>query len=169
MKQFPDQATTDNLMSTFIYTMGAVAVILVIVGLFLVDMGLVRRRNVLDTIVQKTGGAVVGGLGTLLIGYPIWQWQFNQAFGVPHPLWEAVKDWWVGGGFTDTPSRYIDPKVLPQADVQQIFLVFFVTFSMATMALRYLILTTASIPDCWSEQPRRKQSFPRNFGCRSLR
>jgi len=135
MKQFPDQATTDNLMSTFIYTMGAVAVVLVIVGLFLVDMGLVRRRNVLDTIVQKTGGAVVGGLGTLLIGYPIWQWQFNQAFGVPHPLWEAVKDWWIGGGFTDTPSRYIDPKVLPQADVQQIFLVFFVTFSMATMAL----------------------------------
>jgi ammonium transporter, Amt family len=135
MKQFPGQATTDDLLSTFIYLLGAVAVILVIVGLFLVDTGLVRRRNVLDTVVQKIGGAVIAGLGTLLIGYPIWQWQFNQAFGTPHPLWQAIKDWWLGGGFTDTPSRYINPAVLPQADVQQIFLVFFVTFSMATMAL----------------------------------
>lgn len=135
MKQFPGQATTFDLMSAFIYTLGAVAVILVIVGLFFVDMGLVRRRNVLDTIAQKIGGTVVGGLGTLLIGYPIWQWQFNQAFGVPHPLWQAIEDWWLGGGFTNTPSRYIDPKVLPQADVQQIFLVFFITFTMATMAL----------------------------------
>lgn len=135
MKQFPGQATTDNLMSTFIYTLGAVAVVLVIVGLVLVDTGLVRRRNVLDTVVQKIGGAVVAGLGTLLIGYAIWQWQFNQAFGVPHPLWQAMQDWWLGGGFAGTPSRYLDPKVLPQADVLQIFMVFFITFSMAAMAL----------------------------------
>lgn len=135
MKEFPGQATTDDLMSTFIYTLGAVAVVLVIAGLVLMDMGLVRRRNVLDTIVQKLGAAVIGGLGTLLIGYPIWQWQFNQAFGTPQPLRQAIKDWWLGGGFTNTASRYIDPKVLPEADVLQIFLIFFVTFSMATMAL----------------------------------
>ena len=135
MEQFPEQASTNYLMSTFIYTLGAVAVLLVIVGLVLVDMGLVRRRNVLDTTVQKIGAAMVGGLGTLLIGYPIWQWQFNQAFGVPQPLWQAVKDWWLGGAFTTTASRNIDPAVLPEADVLQIFLVFFVTFTMATMAL----------------------------------
>src|SRR6202522_4424718 len=117
MKQFPGQATTFDLMSAFIYTLGAVAVLLVIVGLFFVDMGLVRRRNVLDTIVQKIGGAVVGGLGTLLIGYPIWQWRFNKPCAVPHPLWQAIEDWWLGGGFTNTPSRYINPTVLPQADV----------------------------------------------------
>ena len=85
MKAFPAQASTDVIMSTFIYTVGAVAVVLVIVGLVFVDTGLVRRRNVLDTTVQKIGAAMVGGLGTLLIGYPIWQWQFNQAFGVPVP------------------------------------------------------------------------------------
>lgn len=135
MKAFPAQASTDVIMSTFIYTVGAVAVVLVIVGLVFVDTGLVRRRNVLDTTVQKLGAAMVGGLGTLLIGYPIWQWQFNQAFGVPSPLWQAIKDWWMGGGFTTTASRNIDPKALPEADVLQIFLIFFVTFTMATMAL----------------------------------
>jgi ammonia channel protein AmtB len=135
MEQFPEQASTNWLMATFIYTVGAAAVLLVVIGLVLVDMGLVRRRNVLDTTVQKVGAAMVGGLGTLLIGYPIWQWQFNQAFGVPQPLWQAVKDWWLGGAFANTPSRFIDPAVLPEADVLQIFLVFFVTFTMATMAL----------------------------------
>jgi Amt family ammonium transporter len=135
MEQFPEQASTDWIMSTFIFTMGGVAVLLVLLGLVVMDMGLVRRRNVLDTVVQKIGAAMVGGLGTLLIGYPIWQWQFNQAFGVPSPLWQAVKDWWLGGGFTTTASRHIDPAVLPEADVLQIFLVFFVTFTMATMGL----------------------------------
>ena len=135
MKPFPGQASTDVILSTFIYTVGAVAVVLVIVGLVFVDTGLVRRRNVLDTTVQKIGAAMVGGLGTLIVGYPIWQWQFNQAFGVPSPLWQAIKDWWLGGGFTTTASRNIDPKLLPEADVLQVFLIFFVTFTMATMAL----------------------------------
>lgn len=38
-------------------------------------------------------------------------------------------------GASGSSAAYIDPKVLPQADVQQIFLVFFITFTMATMAL----------------------------------
>jgi ammonia channel protein AmtB len=135
MKPFPGQASTNWIMSTFIYTVGAVAVLLVVAGLVVVDMGLVRRRNVLDTTVQKIGAAMVGGLGTLLVGYPIWQWQFNQAFGVPQSFWQAFQDWWVGGTFTNTASRHIDPAKLPEADVLQIFLVFFVTFTMATMAL----------------------------------
>src|SRR4051812_44139519 len=117
MKQFPEQASTNWILSTFIYTLGAGAVLLVIVGLLFIDSGLVRRRNVLHTTIQKVGAAMVGGLGTLLIGYPIWQWQFNQAFGVPSPFWQAVKDWWLGGAFTTTPSRYIDPAALPEADV----------------------------------------------------
>lgn len=135
MEQFPEQASANWINATFIYTLGAVAVLLVLLGLVIMDIGLVRRRNVLDTTVQKIGSAMVGGLGTLLIGYPIWQWQFNQAFGVPQPFWQAVKDWWLGGSFTNTASRHIDPAVLPEADVLQIFLVFFVTFTMATMAL----------------------------------
>ncbi|GAB3394328.1 hypothetical protein [Amycolatopsis echigonensis] len=71
MPQFPEQASTDWILSTFIYTVGAIAVLLVVAGLVFIDTGLVRRRNVLDTTVQKIGAAMVGGLGTLLIGYPI--------------------------------------------------------------------------------------------------
>lgn len=135
MDQFPEQSSTEMILASFIYTVGAVAVVLVVAGLVLIDMGMVRRRNVLDTVVQKFGAAMIAGLGTLLIGYPIWQWQFNQAFGVPSPLWQAVKDWWLGGFATNTPARYLDPAVFPEADVLQIFLVFFVTFSMAGTAL----------------------------------
>ncbi|GAA5040843.1 ammonia channel protein AmtB [Thermocatellispora tengchongensis] len=135
MEQFPEQASIAWIMSAFIYTVGAVAVVLVLLGLVFIDMGMVRERNVLDTVVQKIGGAMLAGLGTLLIGYPIWQWQFNQAFGLDAPLWRAVKDWWLGGGYTTTASRHIDPAALPEADVLQIFLVFFVTFSMATAGL----------------------------------
>src|SRR4051794_4792927 len=87
MEQFAEQASTNWIMSAFIYTLGALAVILVLIGLVFIDIGMVRKRNVLDTVVQKVGGAMVGGLGTLVIGYPIWQWQFNSAFGVPAPLW----------------------------------------------------------------------------------
>jgi ammonium transporter, Amt family len=135
MEQFAEQASTNWIMSAFIYTVGAVAVVLVLVGLVLIDIGMVRKRNVLDTVVQKVGAAMVGGLGTLLIGYPIWQWQFNSAFGVPSPLWQAVHDWWLGGSYTNTASRFISPQILPEADVLQIFLVFFVTFTMATIGL----------------------------------
>lgn len=135
MDQFTEQASANWIMAAFIYTLGAVAVILVLAGLVFIDMGLVRRRNVLDAVVQKIGGAMIGGLGTLVIGYPIWQWQFNQAFGVPSPFRQAVEDWWLGGTFTNTASRYVDPAVLPEADVMQIFLVFFVTFTMATVGL----------------------------------
>jgi Amt family ammonium transporter len=135
MPQFPEQASTNWILAAFIYTVGAIAVLLVLVGLVFIDVGLVRRRNVLDTTLQKIGAAMVGGLGTLLIGYPIWQWQFNQAFGLPQPFWQAVQDWWLGGAFTSTASRHIDPAALPEADVLQIFLVFFVTFTMATVAL----------------------------------
>lgn len=137
MEQFADQASTEWILSTFIYTVGAVAVLLVLTGLVLIDMGMVRRRNVLDTVVQKVGAAMLAGLGTLIIGYPIWQWQFNQAFGIPHPFRQAVHDWWLGGDFASTASRYIDPAVLPEADVLQIFMVFFVTFSMAGVALMH--------------------------------
>lgn len=135
MEQFTEQASTNWIMAAFIYTLGALAVVLVLVGLVFIDMGMVRKRNVLDTVIQKVGGAMIGGLGTLMIGYPIWQWQFNSAFGVPSPLWQAVKDWWLGGTFTNTASRYIAPDVLPEADVLQIFLVFFITFTMATIGL----------------------------------
>ncbi|MDT7704599.1 MAG: ammonium transporter, Amt family [Pseudonocardiales bacterium] len=135
MTTFPEQVSTEAVLTAFIYLVAAVAVILVVLGLGLIDMGLVRRRNVLDTWVQKITAAMIGGASLMLGGYAIWQWQFNQAFGVPNPLFQALQDWWIGGHVTDTPAALLDPKVTPEADVLQIFLIFFITFAMATMAL----------------------------------
>ncbi|NMI01953.1 ammonium transporter [Pseudonocardia acidicola] len=132
---FPDQVSSDAVLTTFIYLVAAAAVILVVLGLGLIDMGLVRRRNVLDTWIQKITAAMVGGASLMLGGYALWQWQFNQALGVPHPLLQALQDWWIGGHVTDTAAGLLDPKAVPEADVLQIFLIFFVTFAMATMAL----------------------------------
>jgi ammonia channel protein AmtB len=130
-----EQLTTDNLVLSMLYSLGAVSVVLVVLALGFIDVGLVRRKNTLDTWIQKLVSALVAGGGTLVVGYGIWNWQFNSAFGVPHPLGQALKDWWLGGQFQTHFAGAIDPKVLPEADVQQIFLVFFVVFSMGTLAL----------------------------------
>jgi ammonium transporter, Amt family len=135
MKNFPDQVSTEAVLTTFIYVVAAAAVILVVLGLGLIDMGLVRRRNVLDTWVQKISAAMIGGAATMLGGYALWQWQFNQAFAVPHPLRQAIKDWWLGGHAATAAAVHLDSKIFPEADVLQVFLVFFATFSMATLAL----------------------------------
>ncbi|MCW2953175.1 MAG: ammonium transporter [Conexibacter sp.] len=130
-----EQLGSDMILLNLVYTIGAVAVILVVLALGFIDTGLVRRKNVLDTWVQKIVAAVLAGGGTLVVGYGIWNWQFNQAFGLPHPLWQAIKDWWIGGQFQTHFGGMIDPRVLPEADLQQVFLVFFVTFSIGTLAL----------------------------------
>ncbi|WP_262927183.1 ammonium transporter [Phytohalomonas tamaricis] len=135
MEIFQEQISTDYILLTFIYMVGALSVLLVVLGLGFIDMGLVRARNVLDTWVQKLTAAMVGGFGTMLFGYGLWEWQFNQAFDVPNALYSALQAWWIGGPAASTPAMLLDPAVVPEADVLQVFLVFFVTFTMATMAL----------------------------------
>lgn len=147
---FVEQLKLENLTFAFVYAVGAVSVLFVVMGLGLIDMGLVRARNVLDTWVQKFTAAIIAGFGTLFIGYAIWQYQFYIAFAVPDPLIQAFKDWWIGGGATSSLSVKLDPKVVPEADIQQIFLVFFVTFSMATAALIHssVIERIKGVPFC---------------------
>ncbi|MBB3083059.1 ammonium transporter [Geodermatophilus sabuli] len=132
---FEEQATFEFMTLAFVYVLGVVAIIMVVLGLGLVDAGLVRRQNVVNTWVQKLVAVMIAGAGLMLGGYALWQWQFNQAFGVPDPLSRAVSDWWLFGAFMNTPGNRIDPAVLPEADVLQVFVPFFATFGMATMAL----------------------------------
>jgi Amt family ammonium transporter len=130
-----EQLSPDMLLLSFIYAVGAVSVVLIVLALCFVDSGLVRRKNMLDTWIAKIVAAMIGGFGTLVAGVGIWNWQFNRAFGVPNPLWQALKDWWLGGQFLTHYSGEIAFQKLPEADVQQVFAVFFVTFSLGTMAL----------------------------------
>jgi len=135
LEVFKEQLSLDTFFLDFLYTFAAMCVILVVIALAMIDSGLVRKKNLLDTWVVKLSCSMIAGLSTIFVGYAIWQWSFNQAFGVPGPLNQAIKDWWLGGTFVTAISSGIDPKILPEADVNQIFLVFFMTFSMATMAL----------------------------------
>lgn len=135
MEIFQQQVSAEYILLTFIYMVGALSVLLVVLGIGFIDMGLVRARNVLDTWAQKLTASMVGGFGTMLFGYGLWEWQFNQAFDVPNALYTALQSWWIGGPAASTPAMFLDPAVVPEADVLQVFLVFFVTFTMATMAL----------------------------------
>lgn len=132
---FHDQVSTNEILLTFVYTVSALCVVLVVLGLGFIDTGLVRARNALDTWVQKFAAAMIGGAGTLLFGYAIWDLQFEQAFQTANPVLAAVKTWWIGGSAASTPSVFLNPEIIPGADVLQVFAVFFVTFTMATMAL----------------------------------
>ncbi|MBS1879093.1 MAG: ammonium transporter [Actinobacteria bacterium] len=123
------------LLLSFIYAVGAVSIVLIVLGLCFVDAGLVRRKNALDTWIAKIISALIAGGATMVAGIGIWNWQFNEAFGVPNPLWQALKDWWFGGQFLTHYSGQIAFEKLPEADVQQVFAVFFVTFSLGTLAL----------------------------------
>jgi Amt family ammonium transporter len=58
-----------------LYAVASLAVILVVLGLTLIDTGLSRRRNVLDTVVQKLAAPLIAGFATLIVGYAIWAWQ----------------------------------------------------------------------------------------------
>jgi Amt family ammonium transporter len=127
---FKDQVSNTVYLSDFFFMTAAVAVILAIVGLGFIDSGLSRSKNVLDNWVQKIVAGLVGALGFAIVGYGLWVWQFNQAFGVPHPLSEAIKGWWLGGSNMTHIASEIDPKATPEADVLQVFAVFFITFAM---------------------------------------
>lgn len=130
---FKDQTTTQLFAEDILYSIAAASVIFIVLGLTLVDVGLARRKNVLDTAVQKLAASLIAGLATFFVGYAIWAWQFYQAFGLT--FGDALRDFWIGGRGMTNFAGQIDPAAIPSADVQQIFVVFFAAFSMATMAL----------------------------------
>jgi Amt family ammonium transporter len=130
---FKDQVTTQFFLEDVLYSVAALAVVLIVLGLTLVDMGLARRKNVLDTAVQKLVAALIAGFATFIVGYAIWAWQFYRVAG--QGLDDALADWWIGGKAMTNYAQFLNPDEIFAADVQQVFVVFFATFSMGTLAL----------------------------------
>jgi ammonium transporter, Amt family len=128
-----DQVTTQIFTEDLLYTVGGMAVVMVVGGLALLDAGLSRAQNVLHTLVNRLGLVLVCGLGVFFFGYAFWNWQFYQAFGGTFA--DAIKDWWLFGPGSTKFAQNLDPTAFPFADVQQVFIVFFVTFGMATISL----------------------------------
>ena len=116
---FPEQVSTETFVDNLLYILAGTAVVLVAGALMLIDLGTAKRRNILDTTVQRLVGFLIGTLSYFFIGYAIWIWQFNSAFAIPNPLGQAIKDWWIGGDFTNTFAQNLDPAVAPAQNVDR--------------------------------------------------
>ena len=78
--------------------------------------------------VQKLVAGCCCAGGFLLIGFAVWNWQFNQAFGIKNPLGQSISDWWLAGPNVSKLPQALDPKIVPSADVLVTFIGFFLVF-----------------------------------------
>jgi ammonia channel protein AmtB len=132
---FKDQVNSDIFLLDVFYGLASVCLILVVGAIGLIDAGLVRRKNLLETWVGKLVSALVAGLAFVFVGYAIWNWQYFTMAGVPNPLGESIKAWWLGGTNLTTFAQNLDPKVAFEADVFQVFFVFFIAYAAVVGAL----------------------------------
>jgi Amt family ammonium transporter len=132
---FKEQVSTNIFLLDVFYTMATITLFLLVIAVALIDTGLVQRKNVLDTWIQKLLSAFIAGLALAIVGFGIWNAQYYEALGVPSPWKQAISDWWIGGTNTTTFSQFLDPKVAFENDVFQVFFVFFVAYAMVGGAL----------------------------------
>ena len=122
---FAGQVSTDVYVSDLYYILGALACFLVVVAIALIDGGLVSPKHLVDTIVQTLVSALVAGVCLAFGGYAFWMWQYNVAFGLPHPFQQAFSDWWLFGTYMTTLPQHVDPAAAPDLEGEQIFVMFF--------------------------------------------
>ena len=132
---FPDQVTNEFFMQDIFYGFASVSLMLIVAAIALIDSGLIRRKNTLDMWIQKIVGSMIAAGMMWVVGYAIWQIQFYQGFGIPDPIMQALKDWWAFGPSATTFSQNLDPALQPEADIFQIFVVFFMAFAAVGAAL----------------------------------
>jgi ammonium transporter, Amt family len=126
---FPEQVNVEAFADNLLYILAASAVVLVVAGLILIDLGTAKRRNVLDLTVQRFVGFLIGTLSYFIVGYAIWIWQFNSAFAVDNALWEAIQAWWLGGDALNTYAQDLDPALFPAQNTFQIFASFLAVYA----------------------------------------
>jgi Amt family ammonium transporter len=126
---FEEQVTTDIFVGNIVFALGILSVLLACAGVFVLDLGLVRRKNAIDTMVQKLVAGCVAALAFAPIGYAMWVWQIYDALNVPSPLKQAISDYWVGGTALNDYAQNLDPATYPGADQFQVFMVLFVIFA----------------------------------------
>lgn len=126
---FTEQVTSDVYIGSIFYAMGTVCVFIAAAGFAILDLGLVRINNRIDSVVQKLVSGAVCALAFLPFGYTFWNVQVYQALGVENPVSEAFGNWWIGGdGLANVPQN-LDPETFPTADTYQVFFVAFVAFA----------------------------------------
>jgi ammonia channel protein AmtB len=139
--EFPEQVTTNSLVQNLVYASGTVGALVILAGLLLVDIGGVRRVNVFAATIEKAMGFFIGFATYFLIGFAIWNWQYNQAFEVENGLWQSIKDWWLGGALAGDLAQDVDPAVFPGLNNFQIFIFFLACFAGIINVLLHLAVT----------------------------
>jgi ammonia channel protein AmtB len=138
---FPEQITTNQLAQNIVYAVGTVGALSILAGLLLVDMGGVRRGNQFDSTIQKVIGFFIGFVTYFVIGFAIWNFQYNVAFDVANPYWQSIKDWWLGGSLSSALAQETDPAVAPGLNNFQIFIFFLACFAGIINVLIHLAVT----------------------------
>ncbi|HUG63614.1 MAG TPA: hypothetical protein VMK83_00190 [Gaiellaceae bacterium] len=144
--QFPEQVTTNSLVQNLIYASGTVGALVILAGLLFVDLGGVRRVNVFAATVEKLVGFFIGFGMYFLIGFALWNWQYNQAFEVENALWQSIKDFWLGGALSNEYQQNVDPAVFPGLGNFQIFIFFLACFAGIINVLFHLAVTERMKP-----------------------
>jgi Amt family ammonium transporter len=90
---FKQQVTTDVFVQDIFYAICVLGVFPGVGALALFDAGLGRLNSVLDAWVQKLVAGFVTAAGFSIIGYGVWYWQYDQAFGVPDAFHQAISTW----------------------------------------------------------------------------
>ncbi len=126
---FADQVSVQAYLCDLYYLLAAVALFMIVVALGLIDGGLLAGKHLADNMAQKMICGFIGGGCSMIGGYAIWTWQFNEALGVPHPLAQAFSDWWLFGRYMRTFAQNIDPAAAPGAEVSQIFVPFMFSYA----------------------------------------
>lgn len=124
-----DQLTQSNYLQAIFFAIAAAVVLIATAGLALVDSGLSRKSDVLDIWISKLVSGAACAIGFSIVGYGIWEWQFESAYHVPNAFRTAIDTWWLGGSGMTHFAQDLDPKVIPGADIYQVFGGFFLVFA----------------------------------------
>ncbi|MCE8526698.1 ammonium transporter [Ruegeria pomeroyi] len=122
-----EQVTLNSLVQNLLYASGTVGAILVVVGLLLIDAGTARRKNLFNSTIEKTLGFFLGFATYYVIGFGIWAAQYYIM--VDATMTDSIKDWWLGGGMTNSLAHHVDPALFPGLNTFQIFVFFLAVFA----------------------------------------
>ncbi len=135
---FADQVTLNALVQNLVYASGTVGAIFVVVGLLLIDAGMVRRQNLFSTTIEKVVGFFIGFATYFVIGFALWAAQYYIMEGAT--MGDAIADWWLGGGMVNVYAQDVDPDVFPGLNNFQIFVFFLACFAgIVNVLLHYAV------------------------------
>jgi len=121
------QVTLNSLVQNLLYASGTVGAILVVVGLLLIDAGTARRKNLFNSTIEKTLGFFLGFATYFIVGFGLWASQYYIMEG--YTMMDSVRDWWIGGGMTNSLAHHTDSATFPGLNTFQIFIFFLAVFA----------------------------------------